>query len=593
MVRALDNPREEGGPVPAGWNICVADSHRDGSARLARRLGPVLPVAIAALLFFSRLHCPLLEPDEVRYAEIPREMLAGGHFLVPELHSEPYYHKPPLLYWLVMAAYAVFGVHDWAARLVPGSCALLTVLVTYLWGRYTVGVRAAFAGALVLVLSVRFVYLGRMLTMDGLLCLWIIAALAAAHLATGSGPRLRWGAWLLSAGACGLGILTKGPVALALVAPSVFSFQLLTTRAARPRACAWLAYVAAALAVAAPWYVAVSLHDPTFAREFFWTHNVVRYVAPLDHAKPLWYYVPDLLLGMMPWSLLLVPLGAFLGARSAPVALRSPPALGCFLMAAVWCVGFYSAAGCKRPGYILPAMPPLALAIGWYLCTATDAAVGTELPRLCRAGHARLGWTALAVVTVAGVAANAAAAAVGMQTWTTGLVVGAVAVAGCVLLAACRHRLGRAGPWAGTAALTLMLLLAAVQSLLPGYARKFSLRRQVEPLRVLAADRSVPLVCYPHRWESVTFYLERDDGRTYAPAERASLVRNLAGAACTLAFVKSDDGATQHLTDLCRALPPSLEFVPMGPPGIVTAGVIRARDGKPGVCLTGAPAVAR
>jgi hypothetical protein len=91
----------------------------------------------------------------------------------------------------------------------------------------------------------------------------------------------------------------------------------------------------------------------------------------------------------------------------------------------------------------------------------------------------------------------------------------------------------------------------------------------------------------------VTFYLERDDGRTYAPAEQASLVRNLADAACTLAFVKSDDGASHHLTDLCRALPPSLEFVPMGPPGIVTVGVIRARNAKSSVCLTGSPAVAR
>jgi 4-amino-4-deoxy-L-arabinose transferase-like glycosyltransferase len=556
------------------------------------RFAPILPLAVAALLFFSRLHCPLLEPDEVRYAEIPREMLAAGHVLVPELHGEPYYHKPPLLYWLVMAADSACGVHDWAARLVPASCALLTVLLTYLWGRFTVGGRPAFAGALVLALSVRFVYLGRMLTMDGLLCLCVIAALAAAHGATREGPRLRRAAWLLSALACGLGILTKGPVALALVMPPVLCFQLLTTRAVWPRPAAWAAYVAVALAVAAPWYVALCLHDPAFAREFFWTHNVVRYVAPLDHQKPFWYYVPDLLLGMMPWSLLLLPLAAILASRSVVVARCRPPALGLFLLDAVWCVGFYSTAGCKRPGYVLPAMPPLSLAIGWCLCalpTVTQATVSA----LARAAHARVGWAALAIVTAAGVAANTAGAVVGMQPWTTAVCVAGVAIAGCTALIAWRHRLGHAGLWAGCAAVTFVLLFAAVQNLLPGYARKFSLRRQVEPLRTLAAKGGVPVVCYPHRWESVTFYLGRDDERTYAPTEQAALVHDLDGAACALAFVKSDDRSTHYLTDLRGALPPSLEFVPVGPPGIVTAGLIRARTAMPPTCLTGAPAVAK
>ena len=72
----------------------------------------------AAVLFFGGVSYPLLEPEETRYAEIPRQMLAEGRFIVPVLHGQPYYDKPPLLYWLVMASYSLFGVHDWAARLV-------------------------------------------------------------------------------------------------------------------------------------------------------------------------------------------------------------------------------------------------------------------------------------------------------------------------------------------------------------------------------------------------------------------------------------------------------------------------------------------
>src|SRR5207249_1945544 len=119
-----------------------------------------LLAVIAALLFFSRLGCPLQEPEEPRYAEIPRQMLHNHHYAVPILNGLPYYDKPPLLYWLVMGSYALLGVHDWSARLVSCAAAFLTVLVTYFWGKRLVGVRAAFAGALMLCLSARFVYLG-------------------------------------------------------------------------------------------------------------------------------------------------------------------------------------------------------------------------------------------------------------------------------------------------------------------------------------------------------------------------------------------------------------------------------------------------
>src|SRR5207248_3696336 len=127
--------------LPFWWGRAVFAGRSTDSTPFTRReaSGLALVLAVAAVLFFSRLGCPLLEPEEARYAEIPRQMLAEGRVLVPVLHGAPYYHKPPLLYWLVMGAYALFGVTDWAARLVPCSCALLVVLVTYLWGRRTVG----------------------------------------------------------------------------------------------------------------------------------------------------------------------------------------------------------------------------------------------------------------------------------------------------------------------------------------------------------------------------------------------------------------------------------------------------------------------
>src|SRR5262249_6905379 len=150
--------------------------------------------------------------------------------VVPVLHGRPYLDKPPLLYWLVGAAYAVCGTHDWAARLVPGVAGVLTVLAAFLWGRHIGGARAGLCGALGLCLSARFVYLARILPFDGLLALWVTAALGLAHAALAgrrpAAPRLRRGLWALSAAACGLGLLTKGPVALALVLPPLAAFRL-------------------------------------------------------------------------------------------------------------------------------------------------------------------------------------------------------------------------------------------------------------------------------------------------------------------------------------------------------------------------------
>src|SRR5438132_730745 len=96
---------------------------------------------LASLLYFARLGFPLLEPEEARYAEIPRQMFAQGSWITPVLHGEDYYHKPPLFYWLVMISYQVFGVHDWAARLIPSIAGILTIFITYSWARRTNGER--------------------------------------------------------------------------------------------------------------------------------------------------------------------------------------------------------------------------------------------------------------------------------------------------------------------------------------------------------------------------------------------------------------------------------------------------------------------
>jgi hypothetical protein len=128
-----------------------------------------------------------------------------------------------------------------------------------------------------------------------------------------------------------------------------------------------LVFAAMVLAIAGPWYAAICYRLPGFAQYFLWKHNVVRFVTPFDHQRPIWFYGPVLLAGLMPGSLLAIGFLRFLFTEDNSVAQRRCPALGFILLAAGWCVLFFSVSGSKLPTYILPAFPALALALGYYL----------------------------------------------------------------------------------------------------------------------------------------------------------------------------------------------------------------------------------
>jgi 4-amino-4-deoxy-L-arabinose transferase-like glycosyltransferase len=321
---------------------------------------------VPAVLLYPCLSFHLFEPDESRYAEIPREMLQRGEWVVPYLQSEPYLDKPPLLYWLIEASYAVFGVKIWAARLVPALAVHGCILLVYILGRRSVGERAAFWGALGLGLAPGWISMGRLLLMDSLLTLWTTLALLSAFEAM-RGQRLRWGLWLLASLACGLGVLTKGPVAVVLLLPPLWLQHRLTGSGCRIGRRGAAVFLLVLLLVTLPWYVAMSLRIPAFARDFFWEHNVRRFLAPFAHEHGIWFYVPVLLGGLLPGTLLLVPFLRFLLSSDPDCAARRTVELSFLLLAASWCLFFFTLSQCKLPTYIMPAFPPLCLALGHFL----------------------------------------------------------------------------------------------------------------------------------------------------------------------------------------------------------------------------------
>src|SRR5262249_47859990 len=150
-----------------------------------------------------------------------------------------------------------------------------------------------------------------------------------------------------------------------------------------------------------PWYVAICFRLPAFAGDFFWKHNIRRFFTPFDHLEPIWYYVPIMLAGLLPGSLLLWPLVRFLFSSSPETAGQRSGELGFILMAGGWCVLFFSLSGCKLPTYILPAYPFLALGLGYFLVARgwhhsrwTHAVAACGVAFLLIAHHLALPWYA-------------------------------------------------------------------------------------------------------------------------------------------------------------------------------------------------------
>jgi len=394
-------PRTPLGWLPVLFSRVLFPGTADTDTRV--RVSALLVVLLlpAALLYPTRgFH--LLEPDEGRYAQIPREMLASGNWVVPTLQGEAYLDKPPLMYWLIALSYQAFGVSPDAARLVPAVCVHLTILAVYLLGRRSVGERPAFWAALLLSVAPGFVAVARLLLLDGLLVLCVTLSVIAGFEAVRTG-RLKLGWWLLAALFSGLGFLTKGPISELLLFVPLWAFGLLTTGRlmAVVKLRHYALFAAVVVAVNLPWYVAIYRQEPAFLKHFFWEHNVLRFLQPFDHLQPVWYYVPILLGGLLPGTVLFVVYlrSLLLGGPDA-AALRSP-AGGFWLLAGGWCVVFFSVSGSKLPTYVLPAYPFLCLALGefvartrWHAAASTRAGVVVMAGLLLGVIHVGLPWYA-------------------------------------------------------------------------------------------------------------------------------------------------------------------------------------------------------
>lgn len=336
---------------------------------------------------------PLMLPDEGRYVGVAWEMLRSGDWLTPTLDGLPYFHKPPLFYWITAASLSVFGPHEWAARAAPVLGASLGAMALYLFTRRWRGERLAGAALLGLLVQPVFYLGGQFANLDMLVAGCITATIllfAHAALSCESGApdrRALAGAYAMAA----LGVLAKGLIGAVIPALVLLTWLLSAWRWRTLAALlGWWPGPLIFLVLAAPWFVAMQNQFADFAHYFFVVQHFKRFAAGgFNNAQPVWFYPVLLLVVSLPW---LPWLYRGVVARATPAA-GAPASMRRLMLSWVGVVLlFFSLPQSKLIGYILPAVPPLAFLIAegfwqagsppprarrwWWLSAALVAAIG-------------------------------------------------------------------------------------------------------------------------------------------------------------------------------------------------------------------------
>ena len=321
--------------------------------------------AVVALCWYATAAVrPLMEPDEGRYAEIPREMWSSGDWVTPRLSGLKYFEKPPLQYWATAATYSVFGVCEFSSRLFALTTAFLCLPLVYLFAARVYGSTAiATTAVLLLASNPVFVIIGQIDLLDSAFAFFLTAAVLALSLASearsGSSPERKWA--LLMWASLALAVLSKGVAAVVLCGLTLVFYSVFSRDFEPWRRLHWRWGVPLFSLIVSPWFVAVAVSNPEFLRFFFVHEHFSRFLTT-THARtgPWWYFLPLLFMALLPWT---SSIGAALRSARRPVVRDSGRAQRLLW---TWCCVvtlFFSASQSKLAPYILPIMPALAIAL--------------------------------------------------------------------------------------------------------------------------------------------------------------------------------------------------------------------------------------
>jgi 4-amino-4-deoxy-L-arabinose transferase-like glycosyltransferase len=318
-----------------------------------------VPLAILAWLAATAGLRPLMLPDEGRYVGVAWEMLRSGNWLTPTLNGLPFFHKPPLFYWITAGAMELLGKNELAMRMAPILGAALGAYALYLFTARWVSLRVARTALLILLVQPFYYVGGQFANLDMLVAGCITATITLfAHAVLARRHALPWRAALAGAYAfAALGVLAKGLIGAVIPAMVVLVWLRVASPRRSLRLLFWFPGWALLGLIALPWFVAMQLRYPGFFDYFIVVQHFRRFATGgFNNVQPFWFYPAVLALLMLPWL-------PWLGRPAAASVARDTDRGAVGWLLCLWAglvVFFFSIPGSKLLGYVLPAMPPLA-----------------------------------------------------------------------------------------------------------------------------------------------------------------------------------------------------------------------------------------
>jgi 4-amino-4-deoxy-L-arabinose transferase len=341
------------------------------------------PFAVLLVSFFLILYIlplgagDLFVPDETRYGEIPREMIAGGDWAVPHLNGLRYFEKPPMGYWVHAGSILLFGENNFAVRLPSAVAVGLSALLIYVLAGQVYRHETKEDGLVATLAALTFLTcfevfgVGHTAVLDNLFSFFLTATITAFYFASEAPPgsprekRLL----LLSGVSCGLAFLTKGFLAFAVPALALAPYLVWQRRSIDLFRMTWLPILVAAL-VALPWCLFVHLREPDFWRFFFWHEHIRRFMGDsAQHKESFWFFFMDAPGLFMPWTFVIPAAAAGMRPRSRDQGLQGR----LIRFSLCWLVIpflFFSASEGKLLTYVLPCFPPFAILMAFGLSHA-------------------------------------------------------------------------------------------------------------------------------------------------------------------------------------------------------------------------------
>jgi len=302
---------------------------------------------------------PLYIPDETRYAEIPREMLATGDWIVPRLNGLRYFEKPVFGYWVTALSILCFGENRFAVRLPSAlTTGLSAMLVVFILRRSRLG-SSALLGAAIFLTSLQVYVLGVSNLLDAVFSLFVTASLVCFYFANQACRGQARLGWLAGFGvACGLGFLTKGFLAFAIPTVTIVPFVLWQKRWRDLFTLPWIPLLVG-VTIILPWAIMVHLREPDYWHHFISVVHFQRFASTgvnSFHHQPFWILVPYLIGGAIPWTF-----SAFAAMRGLRKVGWRDPLTRYALCWLLFPFLLLSASKGKLGTYILPCFAPLSL----------------------------------------------------------------------------------------------------------------------------------------------------------------------------------------------------------------------------------------